>query len=582
MNVLEQAQILKKTAKILAGQNIKVYMEGFAPRVVYDPKTKKPKTIFIPELPEGATSALLAAMHGYIDHECGHILLSSGDDICDSSKSKLWHYIHNCIEDPRVNAGMSSIYPGCEANIRAGYNYIFNREDEFGSKPYSYSAIMECDRKDEEQLKDYQVRYSSLWFAKKSNCRFSSDKYDEIKANKLFDPLEAKMNPAKVEALASVTSAEDVRNLTDYFVDFFYKEFSESEDKGEGGADDSEKKKERKPSSPKPPRLEDLKKVEDELAEAIGAEVEHLAKRAAKNYHFSDRFDIVKDKKQVAALATRSIAAFEDEVKRISNYLSKDLKRLLESRNRRWYTGGWRSGRLNQKSLHSVKTGNDRIFSRKSEVRDVKAAVGLLIDMSGSMRGEPISIAMKSAYAFALTLESLKIPYEIYGFTTERSDILGKKEAWARVKETISPTLAAKVINPTYPEVIYPFKKFGDNFDLDSKKAMINIAKGSGNLQENEDSYHVKRALERLAVRPEEQKTLFVFSDGSPAFLGDTKKSQEMLKYLDSVSQSKYGVDIFGIGIKSNSVSNYYKNYKVIKQLGDLPAALFGFLKTRI
>ena len=237
---------------------------------------------------------------------------------------------------------------------------------------------------------------------------------------------------------------------------------------------------------------------------------------------------------------------------------------------------------MNQKSLHSVKTGNDRIFSRKSEVRDVKAAVGLLIDMSGSMRGEPISIAMKSAYAFALTLESLKIPYEIYGFTTERADTLGKKEAWAKIKETISPTLAAKVINPTYPEVIYPFKKFGDNFDLDSKKAMINIAKGSGNLQENEDSYHVKRALERLAVRPEEQKTLFVFSDGSPAFLGDTKKSQEMLKYLDSVSQSKYGVDIFGIGIKSNSVSDYYKNYKVIKQLGDLPAALFGFLKTRI
>src|ERR1043166_1546632 len=107
--------------------HIPVYTEGFSPRVTYNPTTKEPSAIFLPEVPENASKELIAAIHGCIDHECGHILESSAEDICDSSKDKLWHYIHNCIEDPRVNAAMCDKFYGSEANIRAAYEYIFKK-----------------------------------------------------------------------------------------------------------------------------------------------------------------------------------------------------------------------------------------------------------------------------------------------------------------------------------------------------------------------------------------------------------------------------------------------------------------------
>jgi hypothetical protein len=588
-----QSQILKKTTKILAGKNIDVFTEGFAPRVEYDVKTKQPVRVFIPEIPDIASDELIAALHGYIDHECGHILESSNDDICDTTKNQLWHYIHNCIEDPRVNAKMSDRYPGCEANIRRGYNYIFNREEVKGEpNAYAKETVDKIDLTNEEQVKDAQVNYSCVWFAKKANCRFNSAKYDELELDRLFAPLEAKANPRYLDALSRANTTEEVKEATDYFVDFFHKEFEET---GGGGGKGEEPGK-GDPSTGKPTkgRLEDLKKPEDELAEAIASEFEHLAKKGKKNFHFSNRFDIERSKHDIAKLYSHAmnLAEFETETKTVTNYLSKDLRRLLESRNRRWWTGGFKSGKLNQKSLHSVRVGNDRIFSKKSEIREVKAAVSLLIDLSGSMsHGDgkgtkdvtKVMMAAQSAYAFALVLEQLKVPYEVYGFTTVHAQNPGKVAAWNKFKESVTDkTVLTQAINTSCADMFMAFKKFEENFDLYSKQSLIVAANKGTGLQENEDSLHVKAALERLASRPEDKKTLFVFSDGQPAFRGEVKPSQEMLMYLDRTSKENYGVDIFGIGIMSDAVKRYYKNYKVVNTLNELPAALFEFLKTRI
>jgi hypothetical protein len=578
-----KSEIIKKTTKILAGKNIPVHTEGFSPRVEYDTKTKEPIAVYLPEIPDNASDELIGAIAGYLDHEVGHILESSSEDICDTSKSKLWHYLHNCIEDPRVNSRMSDRYPGCESNIRAGYNFMFDRVDEkTGIKSYDKENVDKIDLTDPEVVKDAQFRYSSVWFAKKANCRFHGPKYDDLELDRLYDPLEAKMDRRYLDALSRAKTTDEVKEASDYFEGFFEKEFKDPPPSGGGGAKGE-------PKGEKKGRLEDPKKLEDELGEAIHKEIEHLAKKARKNYFFSDRFDKTFSKHDIVKLcrAYLPIAPFETAVKTVSNYLSKDLRRMLEARNRRWYTGGYRSGRLNQKALFSARVGNDRIFSKKSEVRDVKAAVSLLIDLSGSMGfggGAKVEMAAQSAYAFALVLEQLKVPYEIWGFTTELQND-AKTKAWDEFALTVDPTVAARAINPFCSDHLYAFKRFEEPFDVVAKTGLIIAAnKGAGiRMMNNEDSRHVQAALSRLSSRHEDKKTLFVFSDGMPCFSpGNNKPSMEMLKYLDKNSKELYGVDIFAIGIMSGDVKNYYKNYKVVNDLAELPAALFDFLKTRI
>jgi hypothetical protein len=594
MRASEQSQVLKKVTKILAGTNVDVHMEGFAPRVEYDPVTKKPKAVYLPELPENVDPKLVNAIHGYLDHECGHILESDAEDICDSTKNKLWHFIHNCIEDPRVNAKMSERYPGSEANIRNGYKFLFERTDPTtGMNAYDKEHVDKIDLTNEEQLKDAQVNYSCMWFAKKANCRFNKDKYDELDLDRLFAPLEAKMDKRYLDALARAHSADEVKEATEYFVEFFHKEFDED---GSGGGSGTKGEKSKEASTKKHKgRLEDPKKAEDALSESILEEIEHLAKKAKQNLYFSDRFDRLHTKDEIAALPGKipSIADFEAETKSITNYLTKDLRRLLESRNRRWYVGGYKSGRLNQKALHSVKVGNDRIFSKKSDIKAVKASVGLLIDMSGSMKGgkidpdtgersSKVKMACQSAYSFAMVLEQLKVPYEIWGFSTGMHDT-GKERAYHEWSKGVSAETAGRVISPYTGEDYYAFKRFEENFDIISKQALVKTAHGKASMQNNEDSAHVKAALERLGARPEEKKTLFVFSDGMPSFApGNIKRSHEQLMHLDAIAKEQYGVEMFGIGIQSDAVKNYYKNYKHVTELSELPSALFEFLRSRI
>lgn len=593
MKALVQSQILKKTTKILAQKGIEVHTEGFAPRVEYNHVTKQPERIFIPEIPDGASDQLIAAIHGFIDHECGHILESNAEDICDGTKNQLWHYIHNCIEDPRVNAKMSERYPGCEANIRNGYNFLFSRADPTtGWNPYDKDCFDKLDWMNADAIKDAQVNYSSLWFAKKSKCRFSSAKYDELEAERLFDPLEAKMDPRYLDALKRAHTAEEVKEATDYFVEFFHKEFDEGSS-GKGDPSEGEGKPADPSSTKHTGRLEDPKMLEEKLADSLRNEIEHLAKGAKRHFYFSDRYDIIHNKHDMVKGrgGMPVVYNFEQETKMVTNYLSKDLRRLLEARQRRWYTGGYKSGKLNQKVLHSVRLGNDRIFSKKNEIKHVKAAVSLLIDMSGSMGGRmssgkddksKIYIATQSAYAFAMVLEQLKVPYEIWGFSTNGSNS-AKLAAFEKFKADADPAVVEKMVSYCTFEDFYAFKTFDQNFDLISKSAMVKTANSEIPMQNNEDSIHVMKALERLGARPEEKKTLFVFSDGQPAFApGRPKLSQEMLKYLDANAKQQYGVDIFGIGIMSDAVQHYYRNYKVVHKLEDLPSSLFEFLKTRI
>jgi cobaltochelatase CobT len=606
MNVYDLQQVLIKTTRIIAGEDVKVYLEGFQPCVQYNKDTRKPEAIFIPTVTENTEPALIRAIHGFIDHECGHCHLSDGNDICDSSKDKLWHYLHNCIEDPRVNRGIAELFPGCAINIRNAYNFLFEgglREKD-KPNPYSREYVDSLDLSDPMALAKFHLGYASLFFAAKMGDELSGHKYNELDLDRFYGSLVDKMDAVKVAALKDVKTASDVRNLTDYFHSFFSQEAAKGMEqslkigkgKGKGERSDSDDSSEkgtpleieidaegRALTEEEIEKLmEGISTLEDQLAEKIKIKLKYSLKNSKGFFYWTDRFDVHLNKhemiKKSRSGAGDHVAEFEDETKKVSNFLMKDLRRLLEERRRRYYTGGHKSGKLNSKSLFSVRCGNDRIFKKKNEIRDVNAACSLLIDMSGSMRGTKVKTAMQSAYAFAMVLQQLKIPFEVYGFSTSNG-CAHMQRAYKKYLEEQGYDVDSRVVNANSPENYYAFKEFSEPFDIYSKKSMTIAGHGGLPMDQNEDSKHVMLSINRLAAREERVKALFVFSDGSPCFNGDSNRSGTKLKQLTSEAKQKQGVDIYSFGIMDGSVDVFYDNAKTIMTLSDLPRALFEYLR---
>lgn len=586
-NIFELQEILRKTTKVLAGTNIAVHLEGFAPRVEYSTVTRKPTRIFIPAIPENVEPKLINAIHGYIDHECSHIKFSDADDICDSTKSKLWHYIHNCIEDPRVNREMGKFYPGAQKNIRRGYEYIFTEMGKVDGKPnpYDRDTLDKLDLSDPKKQAQFHLQYASLWFAGKMNCTINRNKFNELKLDRFYKALMDKAEQKWIDRLATISSPQDVRECADYWTEFFSQEALEKlqpekgEDEGEG-----EGKSRPMTAEEEEEAMESFKTLEEQLAEEIRKKIKKCTIEATERFYWTDRFDTKHDKHDIVKNLKNSgvvnrLNEFEEGTKKVANYLMKDLRRLLEERRRRYYIGGYKSGKLNQKSLFSVRLGNDRVFKKKNEVRDVNAAVSLLIDMSGSMSGGKVMVAMQSAYAFAMVLTQLKIPFEVYGFVTRDVNHDMVTEYNKFVKEN-GADVENRIVNAWCPEDIYAFKDFDEAFDIVSKQGMTGAAYGGIRMIQNEDSKHVKLALTRLSARPERAKALFVFSDGVPAYSSPrVPNSYDQLKFYGQKAKEKYGVDIYSIGILSDSVMNFYPTYKVVHDISELPNALFGFLR---
>lgn len=575
MSIHTLRETLIKTTKILAGKDLPVYLEGFAPRVEYDVKTKEPLQIFLPAVPDDVQPKLINAIHGYIDHECAHVLLSDANDLCDTDKSKLWHYVHNCIEDPRINREIGNVFPGSKENIRQGYDYLFTelKDESTGLNPYTKEFVETIDISDAKKKAEFHLKFSSLWFAGLMGCSLSSAKYKELGMEEYYKDLTDKADPEMLRKLRDVKTTEDVRALSDYWENFFDQEVLEQMCPSEGEEGEGSCKV-------KGDIVDGLKSLEEQLAKAIEQDIKHSLKDSRNMFYWTDRFDKKLSKRDILdSLDTDylSINKFEDATKQVSNFLSKDLRRLLEERRRRYYIGGYRSGKLNSKSLFSVKCGNDRVFKKKNEIRDVNACVSLLIDMSGSMTGERVYIAMQSAYALAMTLEQIKVPYEIYGLCTENASTRMSSEfhKWSKTNHD----LIDRVVNEASPEHSYAFKEFDESFDIYSKRALIKAANSRCFMMQNEDSKHVMLALERLSVRPEKIKSLFVFSDGQPCFNGDNTKSAKQLAILADKAKTKYGVEVYGIGINSSSVERYYDKSQVVANLNELPSALFKFLR---
>lgn len=246
--------------------------------------------------------------------------------------------------------------------------------------------------------------------------------------------------------------------------------------------------------------------------------------------------------------------------------ITQHLERVLLVKENRKMRSERERGMLNNRTLANlIVDKNYRTpFREFTKTDTTNVAVSLVIDCSGSMRGNKIEVARQTALALGESLKNLQIATEILGFNT-KSDY-GMYSGSSRLGTGD----------------VSRFNRFGEalnhmvfkSFDSPQLSGICRAESGGCNA----DGESITWAAKRLALRPEKRKIMIVLSDGQPSYgganhevlAGDLKRVINMLP--------KAGIEVCGIGICTKDVELFYDDYVVVEDIKTLATTVMSKL----
>jgi len=240
---------------------------------------------------------------------------------------------------------------------------------------------------------------------------------------------------------------------------------------------------------------------------------------------------------------------------------AQQVRKLIQIRSKAQMQYGVKKGKLDQSRLSRICFNapgfNERVFKNKIENKMLDAAVTVLVDMSGSMSGTKVQYALASTLLVNEVCSTLNIPVEILGFTDGYN--------------------AGMDIAP----VMFVYKNFSD-LKIDNERIKGCFAMSSLFMFGNPDGENILWAHDRLVKRKEKKKLLIVMSDGSPAASKSSVGLENFtLRAIQEIEASKH-VDIYGLGLCSNSVEYFYKSRSVVNNPEDIPSKLLELIERKI
>jgi cobalamin biosynthesis protein CobT/predicted SprT family Zn-dependent metalloprotease len=216
--------------------------------------------------------------------------------------------------------------------------------------------------------------------------------------------------------------------------------------------------------------------------------------------------------------------------------LEADLREIFVARRAQKWQTGFKSGkridikrRMQEKAL-GISPVESRAWQKREIPQEKDYAISLLVDLSGSMRGQKIRETFRAAIVLAEVLNRLSINTEVLGFNDR----------------------------------LYEYQPFGHDMGREVREHM------GGMLQEvdssaaayNDDGWAVQQASERLARQKSVEKFLFVLSDGLPEESSAHSGPEfELGKTVDQIMQNTDQKLIgLGIGPGTDYVGRYYPN----------------------
>ncbi|MEQ9813831.1 MAG: cobaltochelatase subunit CobT [Azospirillaceae bacterium] len=263
------------------------------------------------------------------------------------------------------------------------------------------------------------------------------------------------------------------------------------------------------------------------------------------------------------------------DVARIAARLANRLVRLILARQRRSWRFDLEDGLLDAARLDRVVVNPGTALSFKEETDSPfpDTVVGLLIDNSGSMRGQSIVNAAVSAEIIALALERTGVAVEVLGFTTAAWRGGRPAADWARAGRPADPGRLNELRHIVYKPADRPFRHVRSHLGLMLQPDL---------LKENVDGEALRWAAGRLLRRPQSRRILVVISDGAPQDQATARANDP--GYLDRHLRQVIveighlpGLELAAIGI-GHDVSRYYPRSITIDDAGTLAQTLIETL----
>lgn len=238
----------------------------------------------------------------------------------------------------------------------------------------------------------------------------------------------------------------------------------------------------------------------------------------------------------------------------VSSTLAKDLERAIASRNRVQFIPGRRRGRIHGASLYRLAMNDDRVFRKKEDHRAVNACVQQVIDLSGSMDGVKIQLALASAYTIADALDRINVPNIITGFTTFGSPDYEtrSKRGFTRFEALMLPII----------------KNWNEKANSPEIRARMGCVCETFPLLNNVDGESVAQLATLFAGRMEDKKIMLVMSDGEPCATGSGfhQHLRTVTKEIETLSD----IELMAIGVLTDEPRRYYKNYALVNSVEEL------------
>ncbi len=257
--------------------------------------------------------------------------------------------------------------------------------------------------------------------------------------------------------------------------------------------------------------------------------------------------------------------------------LAHRLQRKLIAQQMRMWNFDLEEGMLDASRLARIIVNPLEPLAFKKEIEGpfIDTAVTLLIDNSGSMRGQPITMAAICADILSRTLERCGVKSEILGFTTKNWRGGKARDKWLAAGKPDHPGRLNEVRHIIYKHIGTPYRRSRKNLGLMLKDDL---------LRENIDGEALMWAHDRLIARPEPRRILMVISDGAP--IDDSTIAANGSEYLENhlrlvidYIERLSTIELLAIGI-GHDVTNYYQRAIKLMRLEDLGGTMIKQLTT--
>jgi hypothetical protein len=231
--------------------------------------------------------------------------------------------------------------------------------------------------------------------------------------------------------------------------------------------------------------------------------------------------------------------------------LSHKVKNLFQAKSQTRWRSRLETGKLDSRQLHRVRSEEAiDVFKRRRTTLDVRnTSLLVALDASGSMFPTRWNIAAAATCLFVDALQPLRMESFIFSFSESSKTGCSHRilKSW---KERTNGRDILKRFGRWMPDAI-----------------------------QNSDGESIMWGAQQLLARTSDRKIMIVMSDGEPCCdnPGDADQyTKDVIKWAEGK------VEVYGIGIETKAVKDFYTDYTVLDDANELEEALFDVIKRKI